>query len=34
MSTVTLTVAVLLTIWSFVVYIHRYRDLFTSSLSR
>lgn len=31
---VTLTVAVLLTIWSFVVYIHRYRDLFTSASPR
>jgi CDP-diacylglycerol--glycerol-3-phosphate 3-phosphatidyltransferase len=31
---VTLTVAVLLTVWSFVVYIHRYRDLFTPSSAR
>ena len=28
---VTLTIAVILTIWSFVVYIHRYRGLFSSS---
>lgn len=31
---VTLTVAVLLTVWSFVVYIHRYRDLFTAPSPR
>ena len=28
---VTLAVAVVLTVWSFVVYIHRYRDLFSTS---
>jgi CDP-diacylglycerol--glycerol-3-phosphate 3-phosphatidyltransferase len=28
---VTLTIAVILTLWSFVVYIHRYRGLFSSS---
>jgi CDP-diacylglycerol--glycerol-3-phosphate 3-phosphatidyltransferase len=30
---VTLTIAVILTIWSFVVYIHRYRGLFTTTSS-
>lgn len=31
---VTLAVAVLLTVWSFVIYIHRYRDLFTTPSPR
>ena len=30
---ITLAVAVVLTVWSFAVYIHRYRDLFSTTSS-